>query len=132
MRRFVPIHIVLVKLHRLQIFQLWVGKEFALDIFPLCHLHNGFRTHALVDMQCHRIDSERFRLLFARPFEPWAMVFQCFCKDLYLIGGEWPPLCFLEQFRELVGVAVFVESQTRRQVGVVGVYLLRFFLDSSM
>ena len=84
-----------------------------------------------MDMQRNRINGERFRLLFARPFEPWAVMTQCRCEDLHLIGGERSPLCLLQQFGEVVGVAVLVESQARWQVRVIGVFLFRFFAGLS-
>ena len=57
---------------------------------------------------------------------------QCRCEDLHLIGGERSPLCLLEQFGEVVGVAILVESQTRWQVRVIGVFRFWFFADFRM
>lgn len=82
-------------------------------------------------MQRHRIDCEGFRLLSARPFEPWFAVFQGIGEDLDFVVGE-SVLRFFEEFGDLVGVAGVVESEDGRQVEVVSVFLLGFFAESAV
>ncbi len=113
-----PIHIVLIKLHRLPVFLLRVGEQFALHIFPLRRLHDGLRAHALVDMQRNRIDGERFRLLFARPFEPRVCGASAPPRGFALIDRERFPLRLFEQLRQSVGVAALVESQNGGRCGL--------------
>ena len=80
-------------------------------------------------MQRYRIDGEGFRLLFSSPFEPGGAVFQGVGEDFDFVVGK-SVLRLFEEFREFVGCAGFVESEDRRQVGVVGVFLALGFSRS--
>ena len=59
-----------IKLHRFVVIELRIGKEAPRDVLPRRHLENRLSAHALVNVQRHRIDLERLRLAFPRPFQP--------------------------------------------------------------
>ena len=84
-----------------------------------------------MDVQRHRINSEGFCLLFARPFEPGGAVFQGVGEDFDFVVGK-SVLRLFEEFGELVGVAGLVESEDGRQVGVVGVFVLWSFAEPAL